>query len=88
MNRSFFLPIPTMHFALLLKTLSVVLLGLASAARSHELSHHPSVQNDLHCTKGMHAGFIHNSYTYNAPLHEFTNITGSFFDAAWYVRIV
>ncbi|KAJ6570528.1 hypothetical protein DFH09DRAFT_1362658 [Mycena vulgaris] len=72
-----------MHFTPLSKTLCVALLCLIFPARGHE-SHYPVVRNDLHCPKGLYTGFVQNSYTYNRPLHKFTNITGSFFDPSWY----
>ncbi|KAJ7763580.1 hypothetical protein DFH07DRAFT_1018316 [Mycena maculata] len=71
-----------MHFTLV-KTLTVAILGLLSATRAQESSY-PYTSSDLHCPEGSHPGFVHNSYTYLAPLHKFTKITGSFFDIAWY----
>ncbi|KAJ7108877.1 hypothetical protein C8R43DRAFT_1162204 [Mycena crocata] len=58
-------------------------LCLISNALAHEHENH-STRNDLRCPAGEHPTFVHNSYTYVAPLHKFTNITRSFFDLAWY----
>ncbi|KAJ7656433.1 hypothetical protein DFH06DRAFT_1411188 [Mycena polygramma] len=45
---------------------------------------HPNVLNDIHCAEDSHVGFVHNSYTFNAPLDTFTDVTKSFFDIKWY----
>jgi hypothetical protein len=47
----------------------------------------PYVSNDVHCPADLHISFVHNSYTYAAPLAQFTNLTESFFDQSWYVSI-
>jgi hypothetical protein len=70
-----------------LKTLSFALLSLISAGQAHESSQYRYVPNDLQCKEGFLPTFVHNSYTYIAPLHKFTNITGSFFNIAWEVVI-
>ncbi|KAJ6566019.1 hypothetical protein B0H19DRAFT_1257310 [Mycena capillaripes] len=67
---------------LILQSLHVALLGLTFATRVRGSMHH--IPNDINCPKDSHVSFVHNSYTYNAPLHEFTNITKSFFDIEWY----
>ncbi|KAJ7625591.1 hypothetical protein FB45DRAFT_1060263 [Roridomyces roridus] len=51
-----------------------------NAVRGHE-EYSPS---DIRCPKGSHNVFVHNSYTYIAPLREFTDLTGSFFNLTWY----
>ncbi|KAJ7181048.1 hypothetical protein C8R46DRAFT_1071306 [Mycena filopes] len=38
---------------------------------------------DVPCPEGFLDGFVHNSYTYNAPPQKFINITKSY-DASWY----
>ncbi|KAJ6510549.1 hypothetical protein C8R45DRAFT_392018 [Mycena sanguinolenta] len=43
-----------------------------------------SISNDIECPANSHVSFVHNSYTYNAPLHKFTDITKSFFNISWY----
>ncbi|KAJ7200419.1 hypothetical protein GGX14DRAFT_372219 [Mycena pura] len=72
-----------MHCSLA-NTLAIAVLVFISAAGAHESSHHSYTSSDLRCPQGSHPGFVHNSYTYLAPLEKFTNITGSFFDIAWY----
>ncbi|KAJ7625589.1 hypothetical protein FB45DRAFT_835856 [Roridomyces roridus] len=49
---------------------------------------YPYVPSDIHCPSGSHHGFLHNSYTYLAPLHKFTAITGSFFNVTWYANTI
>ncbi|KAJ7181041.1 hypothetical protein C8R46DRAFT_1211326 [Mycena filopes] len=44
--------------------------------------------NDLHCPEGFHAGFVHNSYTYNVSADKFIDITKSFYDNSWYGAVV
>ncbi|KAJ6581950.1 hypothetical protein B0H19DRAFT_1117103 [Mycena capillaripes] len=75
-----------MYFTFLLKALGVAL--LCSISTRADDSHHSSVHSDIQCPKGSHASFIHNSYTYNAPLHKFTDLTKSFFNITWYDGIV
>ncbi|KAJ7022109.1 hypothetical protein C8F04DRAFT_245776 [Mycena alexandri] len=65
-----------MHF--LVKTLFVLPLLASAYARRKDYG------NDLHCPEDFHVGFVHNSYTYNAPVDKFTNITKSFYDVSWY----
>ncbi|KAJ7483817.1 hypothetical protein B0H11DRAFT_1723231 [Mycena galericulata] len=61
---------------------AVLCLGHIFQAQAADLS--PSLkQNDLHCPKGYEISFVHNSYTYNAPFHTFTNLTSSFFNIVW-----
>ncbi|KAJ7625590.1 hypothetical protein FB45DRAFT_1004974 [Roridomyces roridus] len=45
---------------------------------------HRLFPSDIRCPTGFHNSFVHNSYTYIAPLHKFTEITGSFFNLTWY----
>lgn len=71
---------------LILGSIHVALLGLNFATPVHGSVEH--VPHDIHCPEHSQVGFVHNSYTYNAPLHEFTDITKSFFDIQWYVSIV
>ncbi|KAJ7625592.1 hypothetical protein FB45DRAFT_1060264 [Roridomyces roridus] len=42
--------------------------------------------SDIRCPKGSLNIFVHNSYTYLAPLDEFTDVTGSFFNLTWYAN--
>ncbi|KAF8216927.1 hypothetical protein K438DRAFT_1798032, partial [Mycena galopus ATCC 62051] len=67
--------------ALVCRTLGVALLALAFADRAQGSN---DVSNDIPCPADSSAGFVHNSYTYIAPLYKFTNITESFFDLSWY----
>jgi hypothetical protein len=62
--------------------LAIALLGLRAQGSA------PYVSNDIHCPADLHISFVHNSYTYAAPLAQFTNLTKSFFDLSWYVRIL
>ncbi|KAJ7333325.1 hypothetical protein DFH08DRAFT_785680, partial [Mycena albidolilacea] len=71
---------------LILQSLHVALLGLTFATPVHGSMDY--VPNDIHCPKNSHAGFVHNTYTYIAPLHDFTNLVGSFFNISWYDGIV
>ncbi|KAJ6581973.1 hypothetical protein B0H19DRAFT_1252127 [Mycena capillaripes] len=64
------------------RSLSVAIFTLIFTIHVHGSFHY--VPNDIHCSKDLHVSFVHNSYSYNAPLHKFTNITKSFFDIAWY----
>ncbi|KAJ7181040.1 hypothetical protein C8R46DRAFT_1211325 [Mycena filopes] len=66
-----------MHF--LLKTIIALAAALVSAH-----GHPKDRGNDLHCPEDFHVGFVHNSYTFNAPVPKFTDITKSFYDASWY----
>ncbi|KAJ7918669.1 hypothetical protein B0H13DRAFT_2435201 [Mycena leptocephala] len=75
-----------MRSTFLFQALSATLLSLTSTVHANDLSHYPYVPRDIRCPSNSHVGFLHNSYTYNAPLYKFTNITGSFFDSSWYVR--
>jgi len=74
-----------MFSTFLSKPLGVALLGLIFTTRVYGSSYVPS---DITCPKGSHASFIHQSYTYLAPLCEFTNITKSFFNDVWYAGAV
>ncbi|KAJ7086791.1 hypothetical protein B0H15DRAFT_734943, partial [Mycena belliarum] len=38
---------------------------------------------DITCPPGARITFVHNSYTYNAPMKNFTDIMGSFFSIKW-----
>lgn len=72
---------------LLSRALGVVaLFGLISANCAHGSMHY--VPNDIHCSKNFSVSFVYNSYTYITPLHEFANITKSFFDVEWFVSIL
>ncbi|KAJ6542356.1 hypothetical protein DFH09DRAFT_1089175 [Mycena vulgaris] len=44
----------------------------------------PTPTDDLQCPKGYSPSFLYNTYTYNAPLNKFTDITQSFFHIQWY----
>jgi hypothetical protein len=71
-----------MHSNHLAATLGLAILCLTPVGRANSSSFPKN--NDIHCPEGSYTSFVHNSYTYNAPSHEFTNITKSFFDFAWY----
>ncbi|KAJ7310049.1 hypothetical protein DFH08DRAFT_757297 [Mycena albidolilacea] len=62
--------------------LSLAILCLTPVGRANSQSF--STNNDIPCPEGSYTSFVHNSYAYIAPLDEFTNITKSFFDFAWY----
>ncbi|KAF7370286.1 hypothetical protein MSAN_00659900 [Mycena sanguinolenta] len=64
------------------RALAIVFIGLTLTS-SVQGSNHP-ISNDIECPANSHISFVHNSYTYNAPLHKFTEITGSFFNVSWY----
>ncbi|KAJ7250509.1 hypothetical protein B0H12DRAFT_1234387 [Mycena haematopus] len=68
------------------RALSVAFIGLGFANHV-DGSPHP-VTDDIHCPTDAYTSFIHNSYTYKAPLHKFTNITKSFFDISWYAGTI
>jgi hypothetical protein len=70
-----------MLFAFRSRVLSVALLCFSLSA--HVASHY--TPNDIHCPPESHPTFVHNRYTYNAPVHKFTNLTKSFFELKWYV---
>ncbi|KAJ6563277.1 hypothetical protein DFH09DRAFT_920304 [Mycena vulgaris] len=63
---------------LLTAVLSLGHIFQAQAELSASLRH-----NDLHCPEGYGVSFVHNSYTYNAPFHAFTNLTSSFYNIVW-----
>ncbi|KAF7343787.1 hypothetical protein MSAN_01959700 [Mycena sanguinolenta] len=63
------------------RALAITFIGLA-LTNNVQGSNHP-ISNDIVCPTNSHVSFVHNSYTYNAPLHKFTDITGSFFNASW-----
>ncbi|KAJ7112779.1 hypothetical protein C8R43DRAFT_903529 [Mycena crocata] len=71
-----------MHLPYVIKGLGVAFIALITSTHGH--SQPVDTRTDLHCGKGLYTGFIHASYTYNAPLHKFTNLTKSFFDNKWY----
>ncbi|KAJ6534605.1 hypothetical protein DFH09DRAFT_1325230 [Mycena vulgaris] len=77
-----------MHFTFLIKALGIVVLGSISTAHAYDSSPYPAVLNDTKYPKGSSTGFVHNSYTYNAPLAKFTNTTQSFFHVARYVSSI
>ncbi|KAJ7759329.1 hypothetical protein DFH07DRAFT_443700 [Mycena maculata] len=72
-----------MNLTLFFKICALTLLSLLGTTRAHESSYYPYIPNEIPCGEGSHPAFVHNSYTYIAPLHKFTNITGSFFDIVW-----
>ncbi|KAJ7312518.1 hypothetical protein DFH08DRAFT_1044633 [Mycena albidolilacea] len=61
---------------------AIALLGLRAQGSA------PYVSNDIHCPADLNISFVHNSYTYAAPLAQFTNLTESFFDQSWYDNTV
>ncbi|KAF7375570.1 hypothetical protein MSAN_00445200 [Mycena sanguinolenta] len=66
------------------RALAIALIGL-TLTNSVQGSNHP-ISNDIVCPANSHVSFVHNSYTYNAPLNKFTDITGSFFNISWYAN--
>ncbi|KAF7330593.1 hypothetical protein MSAN_02459500 [Mycena sanguinolenta] len=62
--------------------LAIAFIGLTSANNVQGFNH--PISNDIECAADSYVSFIHNSYTYNAPLHKFTDIAGSFFNVSWY----
>ncbi|KAJ7816081.1 hypothetical protein B0H14DRAFT_3475601 [Mycena olivaceomarginata] len=73
-----------MLFAFRSRVLSVALLCFSLSA--HAASHY--TPNDMHCPAESHPTFVHNSYTYNAPVDKFTNLTKSFFELKWYAGAI
>ncbi|KAJ7805387.1 hypothetical protein B0H14DRAFT_3771634 [Mycena olivaceomarginata] len=73
-----------MLFAFRSRVLSVALLCFSLSA--HAASHY--TPNDIHCPPESHPTFVHNSYTYNAPVDKFTNLTKSFFELKWYAGAI
>ncbi|KAJ6549130.1 hypothetical protein DFH09DRAFT_1503375 [Mycena vulgaris] len=79
-----------MHFAPFANTLGVALLFLISTLHVHASPISSDAKpittplDDLQCPRGYSPTFLHNSYTYNAPLNKFTDITKSFFAIQWY----
>ncbi|KAF7370287.1 hypothetical protein MSAN_00660000 [Mycena sanguinolenta] len=71
-----------MRSAVACRALAIVFIGL-TLTNNVQGSNHP-ISNDIECPPNSHVGFVHNSYTYNAPLHKFTDIAGSFFNISWY----
>ncbi|KAJ7210511.1 hypothetical protein GGX14DRAFT_697531 [Mycena pura] len=53
--------------------LGIAVLCLITAARAGSSSFPKN--NDIRCPKGSFTSFVHNSYTYNAPVDAFTNLT-------------
>ncbi|KAJ6521222.1 hypothetical protein B0H19DRAFT_1277758 [Mycena capillaripes] len=45
---------------------------------------YPVVSDDIECPSGYSPTSVHNTYTYNGALKEFTDIAGSFFHVQWY----
>ncbi|KAJ6549036.1 hypothetical protein DFH09DRAFT_1039512 [Mycena vulgaris] len=80
-----------MYIPPLVDTLSLALLWLTPAPTSQVPYLHmqdtasvPAVRDDLQCPKGYSPSFLHNTYTYNSPLKNFTDITKSFVHIQWY----
>ncbi|KAJ6549080.1 hypothetical protein DFH09DRAFT_1281536 [Mycena vulgaris] len=79
-----------MHFAPFANTLATALLFLISTPHVHASPISSDAKpittslDDLQCPRGYSPTFLHNSYTYNAPLSKFTDITKSFFAIQWY----
>ncbi|KAF8216920.1 hypothetical protein K438DRAFT_1704054 [Mycena galopus ATCC 62051] len=71
--------------ALVCRTLGVAFLALSFTDRAQGSNY---VSNDIPCPADSSAGFVHNSYTYIAPLFKFMNITESFFDESWYAGTI
>ncbi|KAF7308290.1 hypothetical protein HMN09_00677000 [Mycena chlorophos] len=61
-----------------------VLLLAASALAADERYHSLGVE----CPHADQRSFLHNTFAYNAPLHVFTNVVGSFFNDSWYADSV
>ncbi|KAJ7181042.1 hypothetical protein C8R46DRAFT_1187277 [Mycena filopes] len=66
------------------KAFGIILLGLISVLEASHPSHYRSPSNDVHCPADEDIAFVHNSFTFNAPVQKFTNIAKSFFDIGWY----
>ncbi|KAJ7875477.1 hypothetical protein B0H14DRAFT_3437032 [Mycena olivaceomarginata] len=64
---------------------ALALLGLMVSHRAHGSNPPQPAPNDIVCPNHYTPTFVHNSFTYLAPLHKFTNLTKSFFDISWYV---
>ncbi|KAJ7271209.1 hypothetical protein C8J57DRAFT_1468328 [Mycena rebaudengoi] len=65
-------------------TLSLAFLSLVPSLHALNTSTHPVVSDDIECPSGYSPTFVHNTYTYNGALKEFTDIAGSFFHVQWY----
>ncbi|KAJ7849282.1 hypothetical protein B0H13DRAFT_2361302 [Mycena leptocephala] len=57
-------------------TLSLAILSLVPSLRALNTSTHPVVSDDVECPSGYSPTFVHNTYTYNGALKEFTDIAG------------
>ncbi|KAJ7742908.1 hypothetical protein B0H16DRAFT_1423344 [Mycena metata] len=71
-----------MHFSV--KKLFFLLTSISAINAHDSSSHYHSPSNDIRCPKGSHISFVHNSFTFDAPLHKFTHVVKSFFDITWY----
>ncbi|KAJ7444482.1 hypothetical protein FB451DRAFT_1149225 [Mycena latifolia] len=69
-----------MHFTRLTQTLGAALLGLISIANAQSRSVDPIINDDVECPAGSEITFLHDHYTYNAPMKAFTDQVGSFFE--------
>ncbi|KAJ7481551.1 hypothetical protein FB451DRAFT_1394200 [Mycena latifolia] len=67
-----------MHFTRL-----TAALGLLATAAAQSLSTDPIVNDDVECPAGSQITFLHDAYTYNAPMKAFTDQVGSFFEIVW-----
>ncbi|KAJ6585929.1 hypothetical protein B0H19DRAFT_925394 [Mycena capillaripes] len=76
-----------MHLSSTLGLVSFALLSLTSSATAEPGSLGiQDVSDDIKCPKGYSPTFLHNAYTYNGALKQFTDITGSFFNNQWYAN--
>ncbi|KAJ6549044.1 hypothetical protein DFH09DRAFT_1503203 [Mycena vulgaris] len=67
-----------MHFITFANTLALAFLFLIATPHVHAAPISPAV------SQGILYQFLYNTYTYDAPLDKFTNITSSFFHIQWY----
>ncbi|KAJ6565926.1 hypothetical protein DFH09DRAFT_1278540 [Mycena vulgaris] len=66
------------------KTTSTPAKTTSTPAKTTSTPSAPTPTDDLQCPKGYSPSFLHNTYTYDAPLNKFTDITKSFFHIQWY----
>ncbi|KAJ7481692.1 hypothetical protein FB451DRAFT_1555918 [Mycena latifolia] len=58
-------------------------LGLIATAASQSLSVDPIINDDVVCPPGSEITFLHDHYTYNAPMKAFVDQVGSFMEIVW-----
>ncbi|KAJ7458868.1 hypothetical protein FB451DRAFT_1272720 [Mycena latifolia] len=72
-----------MYFTRLAQTLGFALFALLPAGHAQSTSLDPIIIDDITCPTDAKITFIHNSYTYNAPMKNFTDVMGSFYGIKW-----